>query len=310
VKKIYPVVLYPPKILKFLANNPTLDGTNSLPADSHDKSNKRPQIKFSWHQLPKSTGILLFFVSSGMALSFAFLSPFWLVAIVWIVISMGIMVSLLTDMPHELNSKKGYQKRPDISTHAKPQSETMLRSPNRLSQLRSLLSDSVMLSVGIGNAQVGVSEKAFKQALQQIFPNIVQGLQFQNPQHNIPYAADFALIHESGLSIDIEVDEPYVGNTKQPHHCTNQGKDDSRNQFFLNGNWVVVRFSEKQVVLYPFSCGKVIASVIARIAGDYTYLNKLQGVPDLPADPMWTTRQAKKWAKENYRKTYLPKRGY
>ena len=307
MKKIYPVVLYPPKVLKFLATNPTLDVANYAPVDSC-KSNKRPQIKITLHQLPKSTGILLFFVSIFMALSFAFLSPFWLVAIVWIVISMGIMVILSTDMPHEL-SKKGYQNLPNTSTHVKPQSETMLRSPNRLSQLRSLLSDSVMLSVGIGNAQVGVSEKAFKQALQQIFPNIVQGLQFQNPQHNIPYAADFALIHESGLSIDIEVDEPYVGNTKQPHHCTNQGKDDSRNQFFLNGNWVVVRFSEKQVVLYPFSCCKVIASVIARVAGDYTYLNKLQGVPDLPSDPMWTTRQAKKWAKENYRKTYLPKRG-
>lgn len=73
-------------------------------------------------------------------------------------------------------------------------------------------------------------------------------------------------VHTSSLSIDIEIDEPYVGNTKAPHHCIDQGKDDIRNEFFTNGNWVVIRFSEKQVVKYPRSCCKVIASVVARVA--------------------------------------------
>jgi hypothetical protein len=114
------------------------------------------------------------------------------------------------------------------------------------------------------------------------------------------------LVHSSGLSIDIEIDEPYVGNTKAPHHCIDQGKDDIRNQFFTNNNWVVIRFSEKQAVKYPYSCCKVIAEVIDRVGGDYTCLTQLKNVPNLPLEPMWTIKQAKFMAKLDYRKTYLP----
>ncbi|MEO1433487.1 MAG: hypothetical protein AAFV71_31400 [Cyanobacteria bacterium J06633_8] len=113
------------------------------------------------------------------------------------------------------------------------------------------------------------------------------------------------IVHTSGLSIDIEIDEPYVGNTKEPHHCIDQGKDTIRNQFFTNNNWVVIRFSEKQAVKYPYSCCKLIAKVIARVSGDFTFLSQLNNVPSLPPEPMWTIKQAKKWAKGNYRKTYL-----
>ncbi|MDJ0736021.1 MAG: hypothetical protein QNJ47_18490 [Nostocaceae cyanobacterium] len=72
------------------------------------------------------------------------------------------------------------------------------------------------------------------------------------------------------------------------------GKDDIRNKFFTDGNWIVIRFSEKQVVKYPYRCCKIIAKVVAEVAGDYTFLNKLKNVPSLPPDAMWTIKQAKK----------------
>ncbi|MGB3652839.1 MAG: hypothetical protein WBA41_16710 [Rivularia sp. (in: cyanobacteria)] len=50
----------------------------------------------------------------------------------------------------------------------------------------------------------------------------------------------------------------------------------------------------------------MIAQVIARVSGDCTFEPKLKEMPPLPSEPMWTIKQAKKWAKENYRKTYLP----
>ncbi|MEL6163773.1 MAG: hypothetical protein AAFR37_08425 [Cyanobacteria bacterium J06628_3] len=100
--------------------------------------------------------------------------------------------------------------------------------------------------------------------------------------------------------------KPLVCNTKEPHHCIDQGKDTIRNQFFTNNNWVVIRFSEKQAVKYPYRCCKVIAQVIARVSGDFTFLSQLNNVPSLPPEPMWTIKQAKKWAKDNYRRTYLP----
>ena len=49
----------------------------------------------------------------------------------------------------------------------------------------------------------------------------------------------------------------------------------------------------------------MIAQVIAKVSGDFTFLSQLNNVPSLPPEPMWTIKQAKKWAKDNYRKTYL-----
>ena len=54
------------------------------------------------------------------------------------------------------------------------------------------------------------------------------------------------------------------------------GKDNQRNQFFLEKNWVVIRFSELQVVKYPDSCCKAIARIISQITGDYRGLVQLQ----------------------------------
>jgi very-short-patch-repair endonuclease len=232
----------------------------------------------------------------------AVLSPFWLVASVWIVILLGVICHGISPSKKQPTTKQKITPLLENITL----NERQIEMPIQSTKLSKMLDGIVMPSVGMSSAKTGVSEKAFRQVLQQIFPNIVQGLEFHNPDLSTPYSADFALIHPSGLSIDIEIDEPYVGNTKEPHHCTDNGKDNIRNQFFLKGNWTVIRFSEKQVVLYPKSCCKVIASVIARVTGDRTYLAQLLSIPDLPPDPMWTTRRAKTLAKENYRQTYLP----
>lgn len=304
MNKSYPVVLYPNQILRFLATNSTLNISNSQPtANSPIQSKNKSNIR--WLFLPKFQLLGAIAVGVIIAWSLAFLSPFWLVASIWAVILLGVICN------DSLTTKKQPFKRQKIIPS--PDFSTLNNQPVRMplqsihsEQLSKLLEGTIMPSVGMNTAKTGVSEKAFKQVLQQIFPNIVQGLSFHNPNLSIPYSADFALIHPSGLSIDIEIDEPYVGNTKEPHHCTDSAKDDIRNQFFLKGNWTVIRFSEKQVVLYPKSCCKVIASVIARVTSDRTYLTQLQSIPDLPPDPMWTTHRAKKWAKENYRQTYLP----
>lgn len=292
MNQTYPVILYPEKILKFLAQNPT-GRTHQLQPIQEPliKSVPSPRPNFSPY-------LLLFLVSLLMAVSFTFLSPFWLVAMAWLVVLLGMFGVML---PHLTTTKKSHHQQITAA-----QQVPQLSSPNREHQLTLLLADSVIASIGVGNAQVGVSEKAFQQVLQQFFPNIVPGLQFKNPVLDFPYSVDFALFHKSGLSIDIEIDEPYVGNTKEPSHCIDSAKGDIRNKFFIAGNWVVVRFSEKQVVQYPQSCCQVIASIIARVTGDYSYLTQLENIPKLPSDSLWTTRQAKKWAKQNYRQTYLP----
>ncbi len=118
-----------------------------------------------------------------------------------------------------------------------------------------------------------------------------------------PYAPDFAFIdRDSGLHIDIEIDEPYISQTKEPIHYI--GADDNRNCFFENNNWVIIRFAEEQIVKQPLSCCKTIANTIFEIIGDKTYLNKLYEVEDVKAVNCWSYEESLFLARQNYRETY------
>lgn len=305
MSKCYPAIFYPPLIIKFLANNPAPSFSN------YQQSSKRGRIFEKQSASPgKPPRFLLrkmlfqwaglFAIGIIISLSFTVLSPPWLVAVAWVAIALGVFCTV--KLPKSTKSNSKAISPPMLTTKTK----VKLRSPQREAQLRRWIEGKVLQPMGKSTATQGVSEKAFYRVLAQVFPKVVQGLEFQNAEFPYPYSADFVLVHESGLCIDIEVDEPYVGNTKAPHHCIDQGKDEIRNKFFTNGNWTVIRFSEQQAVKYPQSCCMVVAEVVAKISGDFTYLTQLQSVPTLPIDPMWTIKQAKKWAIANYRQTYLP----
>lgn len=159
---------------------------------------------------------------------------------------------------------------------------------------------------GISQARQGVSEQRFLQYLQQYFEEVVQAAEFKIPLSQRSYSADFIVIHTlSGLGIDVEIDEPYAGKSKKPTHCCDADRDMRRNQLFLEWNWIVVRFTEKQVVQAPLSCCKFLAQAIAFVTGDRSYLKQLETEPDLLSVKPWTTREARAMAKSNYRLTYL-----
>jgi hypothetical protein len=84
-----------------------------------------------------------------------------------------------------------------------------------------------------------------------------------------------------------------------------RNKDSQRNRFFLERNWVVIRFSEWQVVKYPDSCCKAIARVIFQITGDYRGLVQIQNVADLLPNKQWTVKEAIYMAKTKFRNSYL-----
>ncbi|MHC5894943.1 hypothetical protein [Nostoc sp.] len=135
-------------------------------------------------------------------------------------------------------------------------------------------------------------------------------MEFEIPGSSRRYSADFILYHRfSGLTLDIEIDEPYTGDTGKPHHCIDVDDDKIRNRFFLERNWGVVRFAEVQVVRHPWSCCKAIAQIIARLTGDDSVFILLQRLADVPLQKRWTKREARLMAKNNYRQSYLPKMG-
>jgi very-short-patch-repair endonuclease len=168
-----------------------------------------------------------------------------------------------------------------------------------------LLAGKVMAYGAEATAQVGVSEPQFERHLKRYFSNILHpGYEFKISQ-DYNYSSDFTLILANGISTIVEIDEPYVGTTKKPHHCTDDGKDDRRDEFFIKGNWVVIRFSEFQVCTYPIECCHTIAQVIDVIDLSSNLSKQFQGVARLPNDPRWTIKMARSMAKQNYRQQYL-----
>lgn len=160
---------------------------------------------------------------------------------------------------------------------------------------------------GNSKAQVGFSEAKFYAYLTHYFKDKVKrGLTLNIPNFKYHYSPDFVYIDKAvNLYIDIEIDEPYAYNSKVPTHFIGASKDTNRNNFFLNRNWLVIRFSEEQVVRYPQSCCKAIAKVIANVLGDNLYLSQFAMVVDLEPMKQWTESEALYMADRNYRQTYL-----
>ncbi len=179
-----------------------------------------------------------------------------------------------------------------------------------LELLKANLDSSVIQPAGVSDAPVGRSEDAFATFLERYFPGRVRRqLEFPIPQSEKgrSFSTDFAIVlEEIGLYLDVEIDEPFDLKKKRPTHCIDDYHDRYRNGFFLQGNWIVVRFAEEQVVRYPKSCCREIASVVAQVTGLDKFLKPLASEPILKPIPQWTKKQARAMAKSNYRDTYLP----
>jgi len=216
----------------------------------------------------------------------------------------------LADYQQQLSKYESYQLcRLQPNGKETEQYNSLLQDRSKL--LNNLLKKIVQppASQGKGGVQQGVSEKQFFIYLCRYFSgfyDFCMGGEFPIPGTSLRYTADFILVHQpTGLAIDIEIDEPYDGRTGKPHHCVDRGKDNQRNQFFLERNWVVIRFSELQVVKYPDSCCKAIARVIFQITGDYRGLVQIQNVADLLPNKQWTVKKAIYMAKTKFRNSYL-----
>lgn len=186
------------------------------------------------------------------------------------------------------------------------------QSPERIAEfqyklLRDVLSRTNPHDGECSVATKGWSEAKFGDCLRQYFPGkIHSGLTLNIPDFDHPYTADFTYIDSSlKLHIDIELDEPYAYNTKEPTHYLGARKDDNRNDFFLGKGWLIIRFSEDQVVRHPKSCCKTVAQAIASVLGDDSALNQFANVPDLQTMRQWTQSEAENMAANDYRNTYL-----
>jgi len=150
----------------------------------------------------------------------------------------------------------------------------------------------------------GVSERAFHRSLLKAFGKRIKrnlSLNFDGAKHD--YEPDFAFIDPAyELFVDIEVDEPYSGISRKPMHY--QGcYDQDRDRYFNQNGWVVIRFTEEQVVTQPLYCCCFIGKVLNLLIEDYNFPEEQSEL--LKATKQWTYEEAEQLARDNFRESYL-----
>jgi hypothetical protein len=156
----------------------------------------------------------------------------------------------------------------------------------------------------------GRSESYFEAHLKASFGDKI--LSGQITEDDIFYPDFVYVCSETGIHIDIEIDEPYTLNTKEPIHYKND-EDENRNNYFIGNNWCVVRFTEKQVVEDTETCIKYLKEFTNHF-NITTFMQKNHYL-EFPADDYnsdftfytkkWSEKKAKKLAKRNFREEYL-----
>jgi hypothetical protein len=139
---------------------------------------------------------------------------------------------------------------------------------------------------------------------------IFAGESFPIPNSTFQYSSDFSIVLPDGLSIIIEIDEPYYYKDGTPTHCIDRNKDSDRNKFFLAGAWSIIRFAEEQIVINPEGCCLEIARLLVQLTRDRQYLTKFSpGVFPLKEIRCWSYSEAEIMASGKYRDRYLVKSG-
>ncbi|KOH44982.1 hypothetical protein [Sunxiuqinia dokdonensis] len=157
----------------------------------------------------------------------------------------------------------------------------------------------------------GVSEKYFLQFLQKYFPDEIfcdRGVILEDSFVS-PYIPDFIFFDtDRNYLIDIEIDEPYSFESREPIHFRtkdNFTSDTRRDVFFLSCNWIVVRFSEEQIIKNPVGCCFYLAIIISVYFEEDKYKQRFKEIPDILKTKVWDYSEAKIKSKGLYREKLL-----
>jgi hypothetical protein len=167
----------------------------------------------------------------------------------------------------------------------------------------------VVRSYRLGNTKRrGFKEESFQKSIEQYFGKdftILGNARLNTGKETRPFEPDIAIIDKSNanIRIDIEIDEPYAGVSRQPTHC--KGEDVNRDIYFVDRGWIVIRFSEYQVHLQEKDCLRFIAETIKSAIPNYEIPNTLANQPFVQIEKLWDIVQAQKWEKAKYREQYL-----
>lgn len=168
-----------------------------------------------------------------------------------------------------------------------------------LQNLRPLMvSSRGALSLKRGAAELTFLEQLESELKGLIFVDMVPRLDSTGSKNT--YNPDFTLIcKQTNLHIDIEIDEPYSISEKLPIHYLGSS-DDKRNEFFLDNNWCIIRFSERQIIKNTSECIETIKSIYNSIIKMNSYYST-----NLKIEERWTYEESLIMQKNRYRENYL-----
>ncbi|MBP7359700.1 hypothetical protein [Bacteroides graminisolvens] len=158
-------------------------------------------------------------------------------------------------------------------------------------------------------ARRGYMELSFQSYLQSMLGSqllVIGDCSILPAENYRPYEPDIAIIDlkKPSIRIDIEIDEPYSAISNQPIHFIGCG-DDFRDINLNNLGWIVMRFTEYQVVSNMKGCAASIAQIIYAINPNISICSSLLTY-SLP-DPVkrWSDIEAKVMVSEKLREKYL-----
>lgn len=156
----------------------------------------------------------------------------------------------------------------------------------------------------------GYTEQLFEDFIKSHLPNsfsIIGNAKILLGDECRPYEPDIAIIASSNknIRIDIEIDEPYNGVTKEPTHFIGCG-DEFRDLNIANAGWIVMRFTEEQVFCEKEKCLNEIYRLLWSLDSEYVF-NILDFNKNIKLDSksFWTELDAKMMAANNFRESYL-----
>lgn len=156
----------------------------------------------------------------------------------------------------------------------------------------------------------GYTEQLFEDFIKSHLPNslsIVGNAKILLGDECRPYEPDIAIIASSNknIRIDIEIDEPYNGFTREPAHFIGCG-DEFRDLNIVNAGWIVMRFTEEQIFCEKEKCLNEIYRLLWSLDSNYVFeiLNFDRNI-HLGIKPFWTELDAKMMAAANFRENYL-----
>ena len=156
----------------------------------------------------------------------------------------------------------------------------------------------------------GYTEQLFEDFIKSHLPNsfsIVGNAKILLGDECRPYEPDIAIIASSNknIRIDIEIDEPYNGVTREPAHFIGCG-DEFRDLNIVNAGWIVMRFTEEQIFCEKEKCLNEIYRLLWSLDSNYVFeILDFDRNIHLGIKPFWTELDAKMMAATNFRENYL-----